>query len=1390
MKYSVNRILCLLLSLVVVLGMFPIPAQAANEEGAEEAPIVPMAQMALSSEFSDITLQPGTDESGMNFCWYSASTTTSCAVQLAIKADMVGGVFPNPPVVFEGTVTPVSAESNSNEVSVTGLEPSTEYVYRLSDGTNYSEIYSFETGDTGGYSVLLMGDPQIGSSGNTAGDTAGWVNTVAKSLEAFSDTRFILSAGDQVETSTSEPQYEGFFSPPELKSVPLVPTIGNHDNNALYSRHYNSPNESGQYGTTSAGGDYWFTYGNTLYMVLNSNNQSATSHDAFIGQAILANSGKDIQWKVVMFHHSIYSSASHSDDSDILSRRADLYPVFDKYGIDAVLAGHDHCYTRSYQMKGGEAQLNQSYDSGGRVINPTGTLYITANSASGSKYYDFKNFDTAYAAVRWQEKVPTYSNIEITEHTFAITTYRVDTGIVIDTYTIYKDADYSGGTQTNYSQLRSTLNGEIGQNHANPVFVLDESDYTAESWSAYESAITAGIAAESNQTATQSEVDNARISIIAAKAALVSLNSGDITPYFITMQPGADETGMNFSWVTAEGGAASVVQIAKASDMINKYIFPETAQVSTGSGISLSSDIYSNKAAVTGLEPSTKYAYRVGDGTRYTKVYTFSTRDPGSYSAIFVGDPQIGASGNNNNDAISWSNTVTKALDKFGDTSFILSAGDQVDTADSDQQYLGFFSPPELAGMPLAPTIGNHDNNLFYHFAFNLPNESTSYGLTQAGGDNWFTYGNTLYMVLNTNNTSAQSHKTFIGQAIAANSNKDIKWKVVMFHHSIYSSASHSVESAIADLRNALYPVFDEYGIDIALAGHDHCYTRSYQMKGGVPQENQTVDAEGRVINPDGTLYITANSASGSKYYDLQAVPETYAAVRQQLRTPTYSNIEVTENTFRISTYRADTGAELDTYTIYKGQVSGISRVTLSADGNTLTGAPSESLKLSLSAKDAVDNDVDLSGATVTYLTDPSGILSIAPDGTTTLRNRPETDRSISVWAEVRKDGQTISSNPIIVDVLVGVIVSKVKTAADDMEEWISDGSIDYDSTDLEIGWEKPTDTDKKAQLVGVRFADLKLPKGAVIENAYIQFTVDEPNKSANPLDINIYAEDAANSAAFANTAGNISSRTKTAAGVKWYTNNPDDLWTVEHEDGEKERTPDLSSLVQGIVDKDGWASGNSISFILTGSGNRTAEAYEGEPTMVPSIRIAYSVPTGGQEQDAPSGLAGIAPTADSNNDGKITGTTADMEYRRSSDTDWIRAAGTEIAGLAPGLYKVRYAARPGYLASEPTDVTVPEYTGYTLTVGEETAGGAGFVREIGISGRGDLSGRYLVVQFTDGTGIGAKVSVVMISATDRTAAVSYQKSGTRVEVWLVSAMPDLAGENINARVHTYVSTH
>lgn len=142
-------------------------------------------------------------------------------------------------------------------------------------------------------------------------------------------------------------------------------------------------------------------------------------------------------------------------------------PIFDKNDIDVVLMGHDHVYTRSYQMEGFKELKNQTLDNEGNVVDPEGTLYLTANSASGSKYYNIlENEDFTYAAVKDQSKVPTISNIEMTDNLFKVVTYRTDNMEVIDEYSIVKDVeeDNDGNGETQNPGDNETTKPELDKN--------------------------------------------------------------------------------------------------------------------------------------------------------------------------------------------------------------------------------------------------------------------------------------------------------------------------------------------------------------------------------------------------------------------------------------------------------------------------------------------------------------------------------------------------------------------------------------------------------------------------------------------------------------------------------------------------------------------------------------------------------------------------------------------------------------------------------------------------------------------------------------------------------------------------------------------------------------
>jgi len=205
-------------------------------------------------------------------------------------------------------------------------------------------------------------------------------------------------------------------------------------------------------------------------------------------------------------------------------------------------------------------------------------------------------------------------------------------------------------------------------------------------------------------------------------------------------------------------------------------------------------------------------------------------------------------------------------------------------------------------------------------------------------------------------------------------------------------------------------------------------------------------------------------------------------------------------------------------------------------------------------------------------------------------------------------DGELTSSDDIAIIVTGsgGTTITEVRVAAssDDAEQ-SAGGSTSLTSTDLELVY------DGSNQTIGMRFNGVAIPQGAHILNSYVQFKVDEVNTEATSLTIQSQATD--NAATFVASSLNISSRPKTTASVAWSPVG----WTTVNEVGSNQQTPNLSALIQEIVNRPGWSGGNSLAIIITGSGHRTARAYDGEAAGAPLLHVEFETQTSTQTPTA-----------------------------------------------------------------------------------------------------------------------------------------------------------------------------
>lgn len=488
----------------------------------------------ISKDREQISLSPGSDNSSVNFAWYTKKSAGVQKLKIAENKRLTNAK------VYEAEQTKAVTDKDeteyvSNKVIATDLKANTTYYYSYQKDGQWTAPEKYTTDNGSKFSFIFVGDPQIGSSNELKGaateefynaqsaavanDAFNWNTTLNQAMEKTGNkASFVLSSGDQIQSTKkkspnkaawgSEIEYSGYLNPDVLKNLPVATTVGNHDaDNANYTYHFNTANASELGSNGKVGGDYWFKHDNALFIMLNTQDTNVEEHRQFIEQTVAAN--KDCKWRIVTLHQDIYGSAEHSNEPEITNLRYQLAPIFEDNKVDVVLTGHDHAYSRTQILKGGHKTteytddefdpmldedmdagenpdtvytakenikadttdpsqkaylnyLNQVMDKdaiqqvtkkGTTVFNPTGILYMTAGSSSGSKYYDLVPRQQSYIANRWQQDVPTYSVIDITDTTFTINTYRTDTEEKIDeTFSIAKVNESDNKNQTDNTQ--------------------------------------------------------------------------------------------------------------------------------------------------------------------------------------------------------------------------------------------------------------------------------------------------------------------------------------------------------------------------------------------------------------------------------------------------------------------------------------------------------------------------------------------------------------------------------------------------------------------------------------------------------------------------------------------------------------------------------------------------------------------------------------------------------------------------------------------------------------------------------------------------------------------------------------------------------------------------
>ena len=436
-----TKITAIILSMILSLNCVIFSSFAAFDDKSMTQEEWDAVYEDLADENTLPMLCVGADETQLNICWHAAKDKAEPKVRLAKNSEM------SDYVEFTGETTP--AENDEQlvcRVTMTGIEENTTYYYQWLSENGWSEPYKYESKGFDSYKMLLVGDIQIGGQSTDNPEEQSrvgyvWQSVLDEALTKNPDVSFLLSPGDNTSTGKAADEWQTLFMPEYTRSLPMALAIGNHDKKGMtYDYYTHMPNEFfGEY-FEGLDRDFWFRYGDVLYLVFDACSGSAADHRAMAEEAVSAN--PDAKWRVGVMHQAPYAPgiAALEPETGILLN-AVFQPIFMMYDLDIVFTGHTHMQGRSHFISDGI--VVGEAESGGTYTDPNGIIYLNTNACCDQG--SMENMDewphTAYAFEN--ADVTTYSTVEFTSSSMTVKTFRGDNSELLDSITIEKTKGFA-----------------------------------------------------------------------------------------------------------------------------------------------------------------------------------------------------------------------------------------------------------------------------------------------------------------------------------------------------------------------------------------------------------------------------------------------------------------------------------------------------------------------------------------------------------------------------------------------------------------------------------------------------------------------------------------------------------------------------------------------------------------------------------------------------------------------------------------------------------------------------------------------------------------------------------------------------------------------------------
>ena len=339
-----------------------------------------------------INTTPGEDaSSSVNVVWHSK--TISSYLELANATDTS---FSNP--VYK---TPLKTEQRSfyddrskitytfykNDLTIYDLNPSTSYIYRIKENNLYSPVKSFKTAPregsnilkTEGFNFVFLSDYHTWTNGPTRLQTAVDVYNKAKE-KVNGNLHLTIHGGDMLAYGSSYDCWENISQSAFGMETMMAMTPGNHDfydssASTKGQQYFNTFLYNPQNGADGVKNlNYYFKYGNVLFISIDNESTSSSTGNLVSKEVALANQqawfrevveNNPSQYIIVYNHRPFYTGGT-SNSGHATKNRNNWLALYDEYGVDLSLSGHDHAYARTVKAKNGVATGTNE-----------GTVYIT-----------------------------------------------------------------------------------------------------------------------------------------------------------------------------------------------------------------------------------------------------------------------------------------------------------------------------------------------------------------------------------------------------------------------------------------------------------------------------------------------------------------------------------------------------------------------------------------------------------------------------------------------------------------------------------------------------------------------------------------------------------------------------------------------------------------------------------------------------------------------------------------------------------------------------------------------------------------------------------------------------------------------------------------------------